>query len=207
MDINDLNRSDLIASGEIINLERAIQDKDGTTHIILVNVKLVSIKGGTMLITCRDITERKRAHVELQESEERYRQLFDNASDAVMIFDAHSKHFEDANSAAADLFGYTKDEFAKLTVEDISPQKDNAMIAAGKVGAGISGNKYAHLHYFKKKNGTVYSMINGITIGLSFSHIHTQKSPNRSNIASTTLIHSPLITVLDFYLLPVLLHH
>ena len=156
LDINDLNRSELIASGEIINLERAIQDKDGTTHIILVNVKLVSIKGGTMLFTCRDITERKRAYIELQESEERYRQLFDNASDAVMIFDAHSKHFEDANSAAADLFGYTKDEFVKLTVEDLSVEKDNALTAAEKFGINIAGDKYAHLHYFKKKNGTIF---------------------------------------------------
>ncbi len=156
LDMHDLNRSELIASGEIRNIEREIQDKSGATHIVLVNVKLVSIKGGTMLISCRDITERKRAYVELQESEARYRQLFDNASDAVMIFDAHSKHFEDANSAATDLFGYTKDEFAKLTVEDISVEKDNAMTAAGKIGMHISGYKYAHLHYFKKKNGTIF---------------------------------------------------
>ena len=156
LDIHDLNRSELIASGEIKNIERAIRDKSGAPHILLVNVKLVAIQGGTMLITCRDITERKRAYVELQESEARYRQLFDNASDAVMIFDAQSKHFEDANSAAAELFGYTKDDFTKLTVEDISVERDDAMTAAGKIGTSIFGDKYAHLHYFKKKNGTVF---------------------------------------------------
>ncbi len=156
LDLQDLNRSELNTSGEIRNIERAIQDKLGVTHILLVNVKLVSIKGGTMLITCRDITERKRAYVELQESEERYRQLFDKASDAIMIFDAQSKHFEDANSAATDLFGYTKDEFANLRVEDISVEKDRAMTAAGKIGINISGDQYAHLHYFKKKNGMIF---------------------------------------------------
>ena len=156
LDMHDLNRSELTTSGEIKNLERAIQDKDGATHNLLVNVKLVSIKGGTMLFTCRDITERKRAYVELQESEERYRQLFDNASDAVMIFDAQSQNFEDANSATADLFEYTKDEFLELAVEDISVAKDTARTAAEKFGINISGEKYAHLHYFKKKNGTVF---------------------------------------------------
>jgi PAS domain S-box-containing protein len=73
-----------------------------------------------------------------------------------MIFDAQSKHFEDANSAAADLFGYTKNDFMKLSVEDISVERDNAMTVAGKIGTGMSGDKYAHLHYFKKKNGTVF---------------------------------------------------
>jgi PAS domain S-box-containing protein len=156
LDIHALDRSELIASGEIKNIEHAIHDKYGTTHILLVNVKLVSIKGGTLLFTCRDITERKRAYVELQESEERYRQLFDNASDAVMIFDGQSQNFEDANSAAADLFGYTKEEFLELTVEDISVAKDTARTAAEAIGINISGDKYAHLHYFKKKNGAVF---------------------------------------------------
>ncbi len=156
LNLHDLDRTELITSGEIRNIERVIQDKCGVTHTLLVNVKLVSIKGGTMLITCRDITERKRAYVELEESEERYRQLFDKASDAIMIFDAQSKHFEDANSAATDLFGYTKDEFANLKVEDISVEKDKALTAAGEIGIIISGDQYAHLHYFKKKSGMIF---------------------------------------------------
>jgi PAS domain S-box-containing protein len=109
-----------------------------------------------MLFTCRDITERKRAYVELKENEERYRQLFDSASDAIMIFDAQSKYFEDINSAASDLFGYTQDEFTKLRIEDIAVEKEIAQHTAINAGIKIYDNKYAHLHYFQKKNGDVF---------------------------------------------------
>ncbi len=56
---------------EIQNIERTISDKAGNEHVLLINIKLVSIKGGTTLFSCRDITERKRAeealHASIQE--------------------------------------------------------------------------------------------------------------------------------------------
>lgn len=61
---------ELGASTEIRNIERDILDKAGREHTLLVNVKRVSIKGGTILYTCRDITERVRTEQELR----RYKQ-------------------------------------------------------------------------------------------------------------------------------------
>jgi PAS domain S-box-containing protein len=50
---------DLESLGEISNIEHEIMDRTGRKHIVLVNIKKVSIKGGTVLYTCRDITDRK----------------------------------------------------------------------------------------------------------------------------------------------------
>jgi hypothetical protein len=36
-------------------------DKAGIEHVLLINVKRVSIKGGTTLFSCRDITDLRRA--------------------------------------------------------------------------------------------------------------------------------------------------
>jgi PAS domain S-box-containing protein len=154
--INIVDLNELEASREIKNKECYIQDKTGTEHILLVNVKLVSIKGGTVLYTCRDITERKRVHQVLLESEARYRQLFNSESDAVMIFDAQSNQFEDANPATLDLFGYSKEEFVCLTVEDISAEKAKTKAAFEKIKSGDSESKYVSLRYFKKKNGVIF---------------------------------------------------
>jgi PAS domain S-box-containing protein len=66
--INFFDRNELESSKEIKNRECKIQDKSGVAHVLLVNVKPVSIKGGTVLYTCRDITEHKQAEEALQKS-------------------------------------------------------------------------------------------------------------------------------------------
>jgi PAS domain S-box-containing protein len=52
---------------EIQNIKREITDKTGRRHTLLVNVKRVSIKEGTLLYSCRDITTRQQAEDELEQ--------------------------------------------------------------------------------------------------------------------------------------------
>lgn len=58
---------------EILNIECVIANKDGTPHHFLLTVRQVSIKDGTILYVCHDITERKQTLEKLRESEERLR--------------------------------------------------------------------------------------------------------------------------------------
>ena len=67
-DIFDRNK--LETHGDIQNIEREIIDKAGKKHVLIINVKRVSIDSGTMLYSCRDITERKQAEVELKRQTE-----------------------------------------------------------------------------------------------------------------------------------------
>jgi PAS domain S-box-containing protein len=57
----------------------------------------------------RDITKRKTAEEDLKRTEIRYRALFEQASDAIMITD-HQGIFLDVNSSLCKLFGYNKEE-------------------------------------------------------------------------------------------------
>ncbi len=57
---------ELGATGEMRNIEREVTDKSGRMHSLLVNVKRVSINHGTVLYSCRDITERKKAKWEVE---------------------------------------------------------------------------------------------------------------------------------------------
>jgi two-component system cell cycle sensor histidine kinase/response regulator CckA len=57
-----------------------------------------------------DISERKRLEAELRVSEASYREIFDNASDAIFVLDLQTFHILDANARASELTGYTKEE-------------------------------------------------------------------------------------------------
>ncbi len=56
---------ELVARGEIRNVEREVVSKSGDPRVLLIHLKHVSIQGGSMLCTCRDVTELKQAEREL----------------------------------------------------------------------------------------------------------------------------------------------
>lgn len=56
---------ELIRRGELRNIEREVATKSGGRRTLLIQLKRVSIKGGTVLCTCRDVTELKQAEREL----------------------------------------------------------------------------------------------------------------------------------------------
>ncbi|MDI3324507.1 EAL domain-containing protein [Pontibacterium granulatum] len=59
--------------------------------------------------------------VDLRTSENRYRAIFDNAPEAVVLLSLNTFRFVDANDNALSLFGYSHEQMMGLSVKDISP--------------------------------------------------------------------------------------
>jgi PAS domain S-box-containing protein len=101
--------------------------------------------------------QNKQAEAKLRESEERYRQLFDHESDAVVVFDAETLKFEDINQAALNLFGYSKPEFLNLGVLDITAEKQKTENQIQLLRKGDESAKQIPLRQLKKKDGTLFA--------------------------------------------------
>jgi PAS domain S-box-containing protein len=67
----------------------------------------------------------------LIESEERFRLVFENAGDGILIADAKTKIFISANKKICELTGYSLSEILTLGVEDIHPKEEFPRIIKG----------------------------------------------------------------------------
>jgi PAS domain S-box-containing protein len=70
----------------------------------------------------RDITDQKTAEKTIAESEAKYRDLFENASDAVFVLDSELR-YSDANMRALKLLGYTREELIGRRPLDFIPEE------------------------------------------------------------------------------------
>jgi len=135
------------------NIELSIRNAAGEIRQILWSAEIVVIGGQNCLLgTSLDITDRKLAEQKHRESEERYRQLFELESDAVILVDCETHRFVDVNQSAQRLYGYTRAEFLQMTVEAVSDERDKTH---GSIG---SGNQFIPLRWHRKKNGERFAL-------------------------------------------------
>jgi PAS domain S-box-containing protein len=81
--------------------------------------------------TARDITERKQAEEVIRESEEKYRRLFEQAGDCILILEAEGENrgkILAANSAAAQMHGYSIDEMLTKNIADLDSPKSRTAV-------------------------------------------------------------------------------
>ena len=83
------------------------------------------------LALVKDITEAKLAERQLRESEERYRMLFNNTADAILILDLTGRVIA-VNDQACRQYGHAREDLLKLHVTDIDTPED-AVNAAGRI--------------------------------------------------------------------------
>lgn len=98
----------------------------------------------------RDITELKRAERKIRENEELYRALFETDSEAVLLIDQETGKILDVNSAGERIYGYSRDEFTRLTRNDIWVEPIEHRPEENQDQNG------AQFHRHRKKNGSLF---------------------------------------------------
>ena len=137
--------------GEI--LEFTALRKDGTEFPAELSVALMNFKGKSCLLgIVRDVSEREKAEAALEQSEARYRSLFENSFDGVMLTKPDGAILA-ANPQACRMLGMTEEEIKQAGREGIIV-KDEKLAAALKEREQ-TGRTRAELT-FKRKDGTTF---------------------------------------------------
>src|SRR5687767_1311339 len=114
-------RFDLLITGETILRERRMRDKAGNIIEVEANVKM--LPDGRILAIARDIRERKKAEQAIKESEEKYRNLIEQASDPIITYSPDGR-IVSCNNAFATSLGYGKTDIGTLRLTDLLFEED-----------------------------------------------------------------------------------
>ncbi|MDY6990863.1 MAG: PAS domain S-box protein [Thermodesulfobacteriota bacterium] len=91
-------------------------------------VSVIVLLGIAVAILTGNVMQRKRAEKALRESEQRFRAVFENAMDGILIADMEGKRFVAGNKKICKMLGCGRTEIRELGVTDIHPRQDQARV-------------------------------------------------------------------------------
>jgi len=111
--------------GYLIDYPMKAVKKDGRVMDCLLTSTARGLLDGSVIYQsiCRDVTDQMRAEKAIKESEARYRDLFENASEAIFT-QGLSGEFTSANRAAEMLMGAERERILSMNIQDIFHPED-----------------------------------------------------------------------------------
>jgi PAS domain S-box-containing protein len=155
------------SAGQLVerrHLTRGLR-RDGSEFDLEVSASTYEFRGRHhILAILRDVTETKRAEQALRDSEIQYRMLFENSPVPMWIYDRETLAFLAVNDAAVKHYGYSAEEFLRMTIADIRPPEDVPALLENirRIRGGMDpAGTWRHL----KKDGTLIDVeINSHTL-------------------------------------------
>jgi len=108
-------------TGRSVRVIHIHRDKKGDPRTVEVHGHPILDSEGNvvqMIEYCLDITDQKKAEESLRESEEKYRTLFEQASDAIVL-ENKDEEIVDFSERATELFGYSREELLTMRTSDL----------------------------------------------------------------------------------------
>jgi PAS domain S-box-containing protein len=149
------------------NLEKRFKTKAGNVVDAVVTRFLVTYKGGVHIGgIIEDVTDLYKTMDALQESESKYRKLYDNAFDGLITIDLESQKFIQCNESACRLFGFKSEylfclsKFTDLVADQDDGESSRSYITR-MYKQTLKKNTFSFFGKAKRKdNSTFYAQLN-----------------------------------------------
>jgi PAS domain S-box-containing protein len=125
-----------VLRGEDLLVEADLVTKDGRRVPFEFSGAALHDEAGAAYGICgvgRDLRERKEATARLEASEEKYRTLFEQASDAILIFDPADETILEANARACRLYGFSREELVGRSITSFSADPERGDEQLGRL--------------------------------------------------------------------------
>lgn len=106
--------------------------------------------------TVQDITERKLAEENLKESEEKFRVIFENSDDGLLLADPETLKFYLGNRKICQMIGFNEEELRGMGVLDIHHEKDFSFFLRQFEAIRRGATPFSKCVAVKRKDGSVF---------------------------------------------------
>ncbi|WP_183565013.1 PAS domain-containing protein [Mucilaginibacter sp. SP1R1] len=151
-------RSRMMGEVDSVHYEVRGRCKDGSLNWVELYGNRVDIAGEPTIIgSAIDITKRKKAEEELRLSEQKYKLLFDSNPLPMWMIAKDDLSIIAVNAAAVRIYGYTVEEFLKMSIKDIRLVDDwDKLVVSYAEHEPALGHMGAFKH--RKKDGTIINV-------------------------------------------------
>jgi two-component system cell cycle sensor histidine kinase/response regulator CckA len=123
----------------------------------------------SLVLNARDVSDQKAAESALRESEERYREIFEASPLPMWLYERERLKILDVNQAAVDLYGYSREEFLRMTLLDLrSPEEGKRLMQNFRENPHPPARWHAGIWKHLKKDGTMIEVdvyTHNVTLG------------------------------------------
>jgi PAS domain S-box-containing protein len=136
----------ILDKGKVNDYEIHLEDKDGSLRFCSITTLLIRDSQGTpekIIGSMRNIAENKLAEELLRESEERFRNVYDIAPLAFVLWDRNTR-VTDWNKKAEEIFGWSKEEVVSHNFFDFLIPEKNRPRVEDVVNSLLKGDILSH---------------------------------------------------------------
>ena len=141
--------------GYVIDFESTATGRDGRPRRISLSAAKIDVdREPHIVVYIIDVSDRRAAEDALRERTEIYRSIVTQANDGICLIDPASLQFVEINDAVIDNLGYTRDEFAGLTLADLQVDSDQSELRQ-LLAEIVSDGKAVFERRHRRKDGSL----------------------------------------------------